>query len=168
MGKMTIEQIAQRAAKKKNRKIAERYPMFADVFATTPTAEKERIEKQHWQAERWIVWMRENSRRMWRKGMALKEVARDVLAEDEWNARERLWKRWHEDATDIYDGDHLTDFWWQSLKGTEWAFTHCPNADKHSLEDWWQPHWDFLRNDFVETVECPTCGMQTPKWMIKK
>jgi len=39
MAKLTIEQIAQRAAKKKNKKIAQRYPMFADVFATTPEAE---------------------------------------------------------------------------------------------------------------------------------
>lgn len=159
-----IDKLAEMAARKKNRKIAERYPMFAEQFATTPEAEKERIILQREQAEKHLEALRKSDVEAWERGMMYRSVAREILPAEEWERHEKIWERWHPDATPEYNGCHLADFWWGALFGSEYAFEHCPNREMHDDPSWCrQPHWNYMANEFVETTECPTCGMKRPK-----
>lgn len=160
---MEIEKVAARAAKRKNNKIAKRYPLFADQFAVTAEAEKERILRQRERAEVWKGRMAERSRKKWDEGLRMREAARQELGEEAFQRREELWMRWFGNAEPRYDGYRLVDFWWQALRGTAWAAENCPNKEKHGDPKWWEPHFNFLLGRYVETTECPTCGLERPK-----
>jgi hypothetical protein len=162
MSEMDIDKVAQRAAKRKNNKIAKRYPLFADQFATTPEAEKERILRQRARAEVAIHQSKERSWEKWKEGIRLREIARRLLSDDAFKEQDSLWQRFHKYRVPEYDGHILADFWFNALKGTDWAIENCPNRNRHNDPDWWRPRFHNVYQKFVETTECPTCGMKKP------
>ena len=160
---MEIEKVAARAAKRKNNKMAKRYPLFAELFATTAETEKERILRQRERAEIWKNKMAELSRKKWKEGLWLKEIARENIPEHIFRKQEEFWEKTFENCDAEHDGHRLADYWWTALKGTKWAEENCPNNGRHSDPSWWKPYFNFLLEKYVETMECPTCGMERPK-----
>jgi len=136
---MELDKLARIRAKQRNNKIAKKYPLFADQFATTVEKEKERIACQHAQAEKWIEKERKISMSDWERGMKLREVARQLLSEEKFAERERSWQRWFDYAKPEYDGHKLVTHWWNALRGTEYAFENCPHKDRHYDPEWWRP-----------------------------
>lgn len=154
---MDLDKLAQRAAKRKNNKIQKKYPLFANVFSTTPEEEKKRILRQREQAENHIEEMRKNSLKAWKRGEELKKIAQETLDLSVFQERENFWNRVYKNRVPEYDGADLADFWWSALKGTPYAFEHCPNKQRHTDPRWWGPQWNYLLETFVETEVCPTC-----------
>lgn len=156
---MDIETHAKRAAKRRNKKIAQRFPLFAEQFATNADAEKIRLEKLDKEVKAHFERQNKSGRSKWEQGLELRDIARQILPGDFWQSKENTWNRWYGNAKPEHDGHRLLDYWWQTLKGTQFAFQNCPNEKRHSDTVWWEPRWNFLQRDFVETDACPSCGL---------
>ena len=154
--KMSDEQIAARAAARKNRKLKEECPLFWEHFATTEDQELQRVKRQHAEAEQHAQHMRERSREAYARGLEYREVARSILSEEVYARAERIWLRRFPEPDPDTQGWDLADHWWGALKGTEYAREHCPNAHKH--KEGWPPQYNHLLQRFVPTTRCPTCG----------
>lgn len=159
---LTLQQCGQRAATRKNNRLKRDYPLLADQWTTTPAAEVERITRQHAAAAAHLERLAEANRVQWREGEELRALAGEILPAEKWQHYADLWERTYLYAKPETHGAHLADWWWYALKGTSWAFEHCPNQARHSDPAWWEPHWHFLHECFVETLVCPTCGMPRP------
>ena len=162
MSEMDIDKVAQRAAKRKNNKIAKRYPLFAEQFATTTEQEKERIIRQRARAEVASRRLKESSCVKWKQGVLLREIARRLLTAETFKEHDSIWEKFHKDRVPEYDGHILANFWFNALKGTDWAAENCPNKNRHNDPDWWRPYFHNVYQKFMETTECPTCGMKKP------
>jgi len=156
---LTLEQCARRAATRRNNQLKKTLPLLAEQWATTPEMEAERIAYQRAAAQDHLARMAEADRAQWHVGEERRAIAAEILAPEKWQFHEELWKRTYLYAKPETHGFDLANWWWQALKGTTWAFEHCPNQARHGDPTWWQPHWHFLREQFVDTIECPTCGM---------
>jgi hypothetical protein len=156
---MDIETRAKRAAKRRNKKIAQRFPLFADQFATNPGAEKIRLEKLEVDVKAHFQRQDDSGRSRWLEGLKLRDIARQLLPDELWKSKENTWNRWHGNAKPEHDGHRIFDYWWQTLKGTSFAFQNCPHAARHGDPVWWEPRWNFLERDWVETGACPSCGL---------
>ena len=156
---LTLEQCARRAATRKNNKLKKTLPLLAEQWATTPEVEAERIVRQRAAAQEHLARLAQFTAEQRRIGEQRRLIAAKILAPEKWQHHADLWKRTHPYASPETHGFHLADWWWQALKGTAWAFAQCPNQARHSDPTWWEPHWHFLLEKFVDTVECPTCGM---------
>ena len=159
---LTLQQCGQRAATRKNNRLKRTLPLLADQWATTPAAEVERIIRQRAAAAAHLARLAEADRAQWCKGEELRVIAAEILPPEKWQYHADLWEKFHPRAKPEIHGAHLADWWWQALKGTSWAFEHCPNQARHSNPAWWKPRWHFLYESFVETLACPTCGMPRP------
>jgi len=155
---MDINKIAERAAKRKNKKIAERYPLFPDHFATTAEAEKARILRQRIEADEWLAKLKRLSLEAWERGKQYREVAKRLLPRDEFERLDQKWSRLFGNRDPEWDGALLSDFWFEAIYGTEWAFEHCPNKRWHNNPVWYLPRWNFLLGRWIKTECCPTCG----------
>lgn len=147
---MDIEKLAERAAKRKNKKIAERYPLFADQFATTPEAEKQRILRQYAEAELYLDKLKRLSLEAWQRGEKYRDVAMTILPHDEFERIEQKWHRLFGNRVPEWDGAYYSDFWWHALYGTNWAFENCPHKMHHDRPELWVADKD----------RCPTCGFK--------
>jgi len=156
---LTLEQCASRAAKRKNNKLERTLPLLAEQWATTPEAEMERIVRQRTAAQEHLKRMAEANVEQWHVGEQRRQIAAEILPAETWQHWASLWERTYPYAKPESDGYHLADWWWEALRGTSWAFENCPNLLRHCDPTWWQPHWHFLLEQFVDTVECPACGM---------
>lgn len=156
---LTLQQCAQRAATRKNNRLKRDFPLLAEQWLTTPEAEAVRIAKQRSAAQEHLARLAQADIEQWRLGEEWRELALTLLPAEKWQFHTRLWEKTFPHAQPETHGSHLADWWWQALKGTTWAFEHCPNQARHGDPTWWEPHWHFLHERFVDTVECPTCGM---------
>ena len=154
--RITDEQIAARAAARKNRKLKEECPLFWEHFATTADQELQRVKRQHAEAEQHAQRMRERSREAYARGIEYREVARALLSEEAYARAERIWLRRFPDPDPDRQGWDLADHWWGALKGTEYARERCPNAHMHKKG--WPPQYNHLLQRFVPVTRCPTCG----------
>ena len=149
-GPLTLDQRAQRAANRKNNRIAKRYPLFADEFATTVDAERERILRQQARARRTLEHLAELGLAAWEEGQQRRQVAlvcspADVVAERDATFQSIYGARPREQA-----GSSLADFWWQVLRNHASADirqAHCPHADHHHDLRYWP------------NSPCPACGI---------
>jgi len=159
---LTLQQHGQRAATRKNNRLKRDYPLLADQWATTPAAEMARITRQRAAAAAHLARLAEADCVQWREGEELRAIAERILPPEKWQHYANLWERTYLYAKPDTHGAHLADWWWQALKGTSWAFEHCPHQTRHSDPAWWKPRWHFLYESFVEMLACPTCGMARP------
>ncbi len=160
---LTLEQRAQRAAARKNNRIARRYPLFARQLSTTPAIEAARLRRNDaWYAS--VVARRGQQEAMfWARGTRLREVARHLCAVHFAACDARFWRMYPGARRHAWQyGHRWADWWWQLLKGSQWAFDHCPHAALHQQAWWWRPHYNFASGALVETTHCPTCGMPRP------
>jgi hypothetical protein len=159
---LTLQQCGQRAATRKNNRLKRTLPLLADQWSTTPEAEVVRIAQQRAAAQAHLTRLAEADAQQWRVGEERRAIAAEVLPAEAWQHYADLWKKTYPGATPETQGAQLADWWWQALRSTSWAFEHCPNQARHDDPAWWTPRWHFLRESFVETLACPTCGMPCP------
>ena len=155
--KLTIEQLAERSAKRKNRRLQEECPLFADQFATTLEQEAERIRRQHADNQQHVAKIGEASREAYRRGMEYRQVAYKLLGRKRWVERERAWRKRFPDGVKPEErGFDLADHWWCALKGTDYARENCPlckqRGYRHSLR------FNYLTQQWEHVTHCPTCG----------
>ena len=147
MPPLTLEQRAQRAAKKRNREIARAYPLFAEQFAVTVESQVARLQRQEIAAGQHLERLRQHEREAAAYAQTLRGVvAAHVTAEDLAALDARLQRIYgghglYSEAE--YMGARWADFWWQIVRdlAPDYAQTHCPNARYH--ETW--------------AGQCPTC-----------
>jgi hypothetical protein len=147
MTELTIEVRAERATRKRNKKIAALYPLLADQLAVTVESQVARLQKQETDNatvfERWKI----AEIKAWEHGLMLREVARQCLPAEDLESFDfrflRMFgpKRWQD------CGAYLADWWWCSMRDmdVEWCWDNCPNEILHD--------YDFIRKD----GRCPTC-----------
>lgn len=157
-----LQRAARSAATRRNNKLQRDLPLLADLWATTPEAEAERITRQRIAAQECFARLAAAEVERWGVGMERREIARTVLSAERWQDYDKLFHKIFPYAKPETDGARLADWWWYILKGTPYAFGHCPHRELHYDESWWESHWDFLLGQFVDTVICPTCGMPRP------
>ena len=162
---LTVEQRARRAVTRRNNKIAERYPLFAEQFATTYDDELARLRAQDTANKVYFAKMQVAEAQAWARGARRRRVAKRLLPREQFIELDA--KFWHtyplarEKAQ--WFGAKFADWWWQALRGTPWAFEHCPNARYHNQPGWWMPRYNYLHKVFVTPIRCPTCGIPRPR-----
>ena len=113
---LTLDQRARRAATRKNNQIARRYPLFADEFATTVEAERERILRQQEQGKRVIERLAQLGLAQWEKGQEMRRVAQQCVPADVFAAKDAHFQRWHGHKLPEWAGGFLADLWWCTLR----------------------------------------------------
>jgi hypothetical protein len=126
---LTIDQRAQRAAKRRNRQIAARYPLFADEFATTVDAERLRILRQEEQGKRMIERLAQLGLAQWEKGQEMRRVAQELVPTDVFAAKDAHFQRWHGHKPPEWAGGFLADLWWCVLRD------YAPDAAEHYRQE---------------------------------
>ncbi len=155
--KLTIEQLAERSAKKKNRHLKEECPLFADQFATTPEQEAERIKRQQADSQQHIAKINEASREAYERGMKYRQAAYKLLGRKLWAERERAWlKRFPSGTIAEERGFDLADHWWCALKGTDYARENCPLCQQRNYQH--SLRFNYLTQQWEHVTHCPTCG----------
>lgn len=109
---LTLDQRAQRATTRKNKLIAKRYPLFADEFATTVDAERERILRQEEQGKQLIERLAQLGLAQWEKGQEMRRVAQELVPADMFAAKDAHFQRWHGHKLREWAGGYLADLWW--------------------------------------------------------
>ena len=135
-----------RYATRYNRRMAKRYPLFADQFATTPQAALEVLVAWERQAEEADRQMEQFDAHMRALGDSRRAAVAAVVSPEVLAGLDAKYER-------IFAGHRASsyaDFWWQAVKcyAPEYAQSHCPNAIYHDTR-WWP-----------EDGRCPTCGAQ--------
>lgn len=148
-----FDQRVTRAVKRRNRKIAARYPMFADQFATTPEAERDRLasifaESQRSAAEHARFW-----EEMWAEGEELRGIVAAAVDEGTLKALDDRYQRALGHIT-VGQGTFYADYWWHQVReyAPEWAQKHCPNKKYHKARVW------------GVGGRCCTCGAVVHDW----
>jgi hypothetical protein len=116
VGPLTLDQRARRAATRKNNQIAGRYPLFADEFATTVEAERERILRQEAQGKRVIERLAQLGLAQWEKGQEMRRIAQQLLPADVFAAKDAHFQQWHGHKLPEWAGGFLADLWWCALR----------------------------------------------------
>jgi hypothetical protein len=151
MTKLTDDQLAKRAATKRNNRLRASMPLFSSLlneggdmadWLTTPVVQKERIQRQHARfAEIWAGW--EESDRLFkvrgdeRRAEVAKRVDVETLSELDAHY-EKLFAH--------HDPCYWADYWWGKLVkyAPDIAQAQCPNGRMHSEFSRWHDR-------------CPTC-----------
>jgi len=157
MGKLTDDQLAQRAATKRNNRLRKSMPLFAELLTetgsmagwlTTPDAQKDRIRRQHGEfQEHWKkleqVYFGFKERGDRRRAIVAKHVDADTL-----DALDKYYQRLFGNL----DSQYWADYWWEKLVKYVPAVAQkqCPNMKLHSSFSNWHE-------------ECPTCGKPLPR-----
>ncbi len=150
---MTVQTIdrAERAAKRRNKKIAQRYPLFAEQFATTVEAERKRLAE--WQKEIDLSDRRrlEFNGAMRQRGDEWRLVVAGVVSAEEIATLDEKYER----AFGRYDASYYPEFWWQQVKqhAPSYAHAHCPNLRYHDVRYW------------GSDGHCCTCGAPVRDWV---
>jgi hypothetical protein len=147
---LTLDQRARRAATRKNNQIARRYPLFADEFATTVEAERERILRQEEQGKRVIARLEKLGLEHWAKGQQLRRVAQLHVPAGVFAERDASFEHIYGHKAPEWAGTNLADFWWQVLRNhapADIKRQHCPHADHHHDLRYWP------------NGPCPACGI---------
>jgi hypothetical protein len=104
---MTIDQRAARATKMRNKITAEKFPLFADDFATTPDAERMRIMDCIAQQEVQIAQLDAFGDRMLVEGEAWRQLARTLMDEASWSDYDAHFRR----VITFQDPTYFCDWW---------------------------------------------------------
>lgn len=150
MRRLTIEQRAQRAAKRINNKLAKTHPLFTEQFAVSVESQVERLTRLDAGAEKAFEFMRQNSCKAWERGLRLRAVIADLAPNDfdEYEQRyQRIYGTRGKYSEPEYAGANLADWWWQAVKVLVpvWAQANCPNGQFHE--------WKIYK----QSGKCPTC-----------
>lgn len=146
--KLTLERRVTRAVKRRNRQIVERWPLFADQFATTPEAERERLARIAISNAAYFERLRAGEEAAWQRGCERREVAQKLLPAAMFQELEVRFQRCFGHWSVRQQAYYLADWWWRALRdhAPEWAQAHCPRAEDHE-------EWHRLRQ------KCPVCGL---------
>jgi len=148
---LTVTQRAERATKRRNKKIAQAYPLFAEQFAVTVKSQVERLEKQADENVKYFERLHKQSLEAYNRAMRYKEIARVELTAEKFAEMETRYERiyggygkWSEPQE---VGHKAADWWWCALRdnGSRWAQEHCPNAQFHEMAI------------YQRAGQCPTC-----------
>jgi hypothetical protein len=147
MPSLTLTQRAQRAAKKRNRKIARACPLFAEQFAVTVESQVERLQQQEVAAANYLERLRQFDREKAAYALILRGVVAAHVTVEELAALDARLQRIHGGHGLYSEAEHMgarwADFWWQIVRdlSPDYAQAHCPNTKYH--ETW--------------AGQCPTC-----------
>lgn len=151
MTTLTIDQRAARAAKRANKKMAQKYPLLVDQFSVTVESQVTRLTKQDEFTENWVERMRVSNIQAWERGMRYREIAIANLAPELVDEIERRYQRIY-GARGMYSlpeyaGYDLADWWWCNLRdlNVTWCWENCLNSNYHNLEM------------HRKNGKCPTC-----------
>ena len=154
---MQIEERAKRATKRKNKKIAKRYPLFAEQFAVTVESQLTRLEKQETDNDKYFENMLNQERAKYGRAMKMREhfeanVSPEIFAEYDARAQ-RIYGNRGKYSQPEYSGAFYLDWWWARMVEfvPSYAQEHCPNNNFHELEM------------YQAKGECPTCKKRLTK-----
>ncbi len=151
MSDLSLEIRAERAARRRNKKIAARFPLFADQFAVTPESQAERLVKQDASNVIYSERLKASVLRKWEEAQEYKEIARQFLSEDLFTNYEARYQRIYGSRGEYSKPEHVghfaADWWWCALRDHDvsWCWEHCGNESYHS-RDWYRLEG-----------RCPTC-----------
>ena len=118
MGQLTIEQRVKRGMNRTNKKMSEKYPLFADQFSVTFDQQKVILENQLTKNEEHFARMKVVTIAAWDRGMKMRERARLVMTVEEFADCDRRYDRIYggrgEYAKPEHAGFNLAD-WWRTL-----------------------------------------------------
>jgi hypothetical protein len=124
--------------------------LFADEFATTVDAERQRILRQQEQGKRVIERLAELGLAAWAEGQQRRQVALACVPADVFAERDATFQSIYGDKPHEQAGAPLADFWWHVLRNHAPAGIKqacCPHADHHhDLRHW-------------PNSPCPACGV---------
>ncbi len=145
---LTIEQRAARAAKKRNRKIAQAYPLFADQFAVSVESQVERLKAQDVEAAQHLERHRKFDEMQFALGMKYREIAKSEMQENVWQDLENRYQRIFGKRDISGQAAFLADWWHCALRdnNSAWLQNNCPMSEWHALEV------------YQRAGRCPCCG----------
>jgi hypothetical protein len=157
---LSLDQLARRAANRRNNRLRKELPLFAALMTadgpmvnwlTSPTEQKERIERQHNEArkmvERWEIFESEFKRRGdKRRAIVAQHVDPETLA---------ALDAYYQKTCGHLGPQYWADYWWgkEVEFAPERAQANCPNGHMHKGFSSWH------RN-------CPTCGVPLPAHLV--
>lgn len=160
MTQLSLDQLARRAASKRNNRLRKELPLFAALLTengpmadwlTSSTEQKDRITRQHDDARKFFIRMDMLESEFQRRG----DERRAIVAQHV-NSEFLAVLDEHFQKTFGHLGSHYwADYWWQKEVefAPEEAQANCPNG--HMLEEFSRWH----RN-------CPTCGTALPEYVV--
>ena len=83
MGSLTLEQRVKRAVTRHNNKVAEKYPLFADQFATNEKEQTEKINAWDKFNEQYFLNLDLLEKANWQMGGLFREIAHELLTPEE-------------------------------------------------------------------------------------
>jgi hypothetical protein len=148
MPTMPIERRAARAAKKRNRKIAQAYPLFADQFAVSVESQVERLKIQDAKADELLARHKSFDEMQFALGMQYREVAHTEMPAEQWQDYEARYLRIFGRRDLSGQAAFLADWWHCALRdnGSKWLQNNCARAEIHE--------WECYRRE----GKCPNCG----------
>ena len=113
---LTAEQRAARAVKRKNKKIAQEYPLFAEQFAVTLEEQVKQIEKQDATNLIYFENLRKGELEAWERACAAKEKARLLLPPEKFKDYETRYQKIYGSRPGKYSepeyvGYYAADWW---------------------------------------------------------
>ncbi len=158
MTELTLEVRAARAARRRNKKIAARYPLLAEQLAVTVESQVERLKAQDAANEDFFIRLSEGNERAWERAAIRKAVAMQIFTPQlfaEYELRfDRIYGRYLRKDT----GDSAADWWWCALRDNNvpWCWDHCPNEALHN------------NRYHREKGYCPTCRKPLEPMPVKE
>jgi hypothetical protein len=145
---LSIAQRAERAARKRNKKIAQEYPLFAGQFDVTVESQVERLEKQEIDNEKFFKRIHELNERQYREGLVYRDVASMELSPEKFAEYETRYQRIFGNRSIDAQGEWLVDWWHCALRdnGSSWLQNNCPRSEMHE--------WEVYQRE----GRCPSCG----------
>ncbi len=109
MGSLTLEQRVKRAVTRHNNKVAEKYPLFANQFATNEKEQTERINKLDKFNEQYFHNLNLFEQASWQMGGLFREMAQELLKPEEFTVIDqkfiKIFADFKSDAG-VYFADH--------------------------------------------------------------
>jgi hypothetical protein len=155
---LTISQRAERAARRKNKKIAHDFPLLAEQLAVTVESQVARLQKQDEDNVAYEERLQVGNQRAWERAIVCKIVAREFLPAELFESYEARYQRIYGHRSYEYAGHATADWWWCALRDNDvtWAHEHCPNAVFHNSEP------------YQQAGQCPTCKRKLTPLAAKK
>jgi hypothetical protein len=147
MTDLPLQTRAERAAKRRNKKTAERFPLLAEQLAVSVESQVERLTRQDADNIAYFERLEAGNKRAWERAAERKEIARQTFPADLFAEYERRYQRIY--GTYAYKdcGHFAADWWWCALRdmNVPWCWENCPNEFFHA-ENWHR-----------RAGRCPTC-----------
>lgn len=145
---LTIEQRAARAAKRRNKKIAQAYPLFAEQFAVSVESQIERLKFQDAEADKHLERHKNFDEMQFALGMKYRGIAKSEMPAEQWQSLDDRYQRIFGKRDLSGQAAFLADWWHCALRdnGSPWLQSNCPHAKWHELET------------YQQAGRCPCCG----------